>query len=71
MNSTRLRSSETAKMFFRLSIVTSLQLRDHVCRAARRRDLLRRLAAELVRAHGQRLADVAARQHLDRAVARR
>ena len=39
---------------------------QHFRRAAGRRDLFRRLAAELVRAHGQLLRDVAAREHLER-----
>ena len=61
VNSTRLRRSETAKMFFRLSFTASCSVAPPAAG-----DLLRRLAAELVRAHRQRLADLAARQHLHR-----
>src|SRR5688500_2232478 len=39
---------------------------QHVRRAAGGQNLLRRLAAELVRLHRQLLRDIAARQHLDR-----
>src|SRR5262245_23825141 len=84
VNSTRLRRSETVKMFFSESasifgyVLATLKCRptcrptlcQHLCRAAGRGDLLRRLAAELVRADRQLLADVAARQDLDPARAR-
>src|SRR4029453_9184666 len=69
VNSTRLRSSGTAKMFLTLScsikgdLGTRASLPQHLCLAAGGRDLLGGLAAELVRLDGQRLADVAARQH--------
>src|SRR5436305_1892120 len=72
VKSTRLRRSETVKRFFRLSMASPdgkhSSSRDCLCRAARGQDLLRRFSAELVRAHGQRLADLAARQHLDRPI---
>src|SRR5262245_42333408 len=41
------------------------RLRQHLGPAASRRDLFRRLAAELVRLHRERLADVATCQNLD------
>src|SRR5882672_7081091 len=43
----------------------ALRPANHLRGATGRRNLLRRLAAELVRPHGQLLRDVAARQHLD------
>ncbi len=49
-----------------VSLLSASPSLPHFRRAAGRRDLLRRLAAELVRAHRQLLRDVAARQHLDR-----
>src|SRR5436190_9285912 len=64
VNSTRFRRSETVKMFFRLSI----RSHDGFGVAACGENLFRRLPAELVRADGQRLRDVAAREHLDRPV---
>src|SRR5687768_4439298 len=78
VNSTRLRRSVMANRFliglsiaaYNLLLVTcyfSLFTCDqHVRRAARRLNLLRRLAAELVRLHGQLLRHVAPRQDLDR-----
>src|SRR5688572_23516933 len=75
VNNTRFRSSGTAKIFLtlscsiRLTCLRPARLPQDLCRAARRGNLLGRLAAELVRPHGQRLADVAARQHLDAHVA--
>src|SRR3954452_15596587 len=70
VNSTRLRRSATAKMFFRLSASMVLSrvrrgLRHHLCRAAGGSDLFGRLAAELVRPYRERLGDVAAGEHLD------
>src|SRR5438445_10248848 len=72
VNSTRLRRSETVKMFFRLSI-TSLWCvsrphasHDRLRDAARRLDFFAGLPAELVRVDGQRLADVAPRKNLHR-----
>src|SRR6476659_661135 len=78
VSSTRLRRSETAKMFFSESASICVshrverpgrQLRQHLCRAAGRGDLLRRLAAEFMRPDRQLLRDVAAREHLDAAAA--
>src|SRR3989338_6595895 len=57
----RVRSSETVKMFFRLSITIAL---DGLGRSAGGQNLLGRPAAELVRANGQRFADLAAREDL-------
>src|SRR3954468_13515833 len=69
---TRFLSSATANMFLTLSwsikglgTPKSQVLSQHLCLAAGGGDLLRGLAAELVGAHRQRLADVAACQHLD------
>src|SRR5258705_9964828 len=47
------------------SLITNHQSLDRLCRSTRSGNLLRRLAAELVRAHRQLLRNVAARQHLD------
>src|SRR2546423_1591251 len=82
VKSTRLRRSATEKMFFRLSASIGLhparleagptgELRQHLGLAACCRAFFRCLAAELVRLHGERLADVAARENLDAAGAPR
>src|ERR1700730_10198841 len=64
VNSTRLRRSETVKMFFRLSICSRDELRCPACR----RDLLRRLAAEPVGAYRHCLVNLAAPQHFQQLV---
>src|SRR5690554_5307889 len=80
VNSTRLRRSETANRFFSAFSMASLPAGtpcrrprslpgQDLRRAAGGGDLVGRLAAELVRLHGQLLADIAAGQHLDRLVA--
>src|SRR5215467_9015667 len=76
VNSTRLRSSGIAKMFFRLSIAflpacrgLLLGSRDHFRHATRRGNLLGRRSAELVRAHGQGLRDLATSENLHRCAA--
>src|SRR5690242_9753721 len=76
VNRMRFRRSETAKMFFRLSITLipasrELQLPDYFRAAAGRGDLLRGCATELVRAHRQRLVHPSAAEHLHRRVAAR
>src|SRR5687768_4026678 len=65
VNSTRLRRSVIWNRFLSaLSIATPLRLcLQHLGRAAGRGQLLRRLAAELVRLDAQLLRHVAARQH--------
>jgi hypothetical protein len=58
-------------MFLRLSSMDTLirpacaVFRQHLCLAARRRDLFRGGAAELVRVHRQRLRDVPASEYFD------
>src|ERR1700730_4031923 len=64
VNSTRLRRSETVKMFFRLSICSRDELRCPACR----RDLLRRLAAEPVGAYRHCLVNLTAPQHFQQLV---
>src|SRR6266446_3453575 len=63
VNSTRFRRSETVKMFFRLSITSPDS--QYLCRSTRGGNFLGRLPAEFVRADGQRLADLATREHFD------
>src|SRR6266850_7697143 len=77
VKSTRLRRSETEKIFFRLSAsivalapgraeaLRSSALRQYLCRTAGGGNLLGRFSAELVRADRELLRDVAAREHLD------
>src|SRR5687767_15187516 len=74
VNNTRLRRSATAKRFFSVSSTvasllqqseTAFLLRDSLGLTTRGGQLLGGLAAEFMRLHGQRLGDLAPRQHLD------
>src|SRR3954467_12021891 len=63
VNRIRFRRSETAKMFLRLFSIRFFLRYGFRCSTGGR-DLFRRLAAELVRADGERLGDFSPRKHL-------